>query len=42
VNEYERWQDRYSGPGHTFGKEPKQRLIVWNDSVVHSVQGGLG
>ena len=22
VSEYERWQDRYSGPGYAFGNEP--------------------
>jgi SAM-dependent methyltransferase len=26
VNEYERWQDRFSGPGYAFGKEPNYFL----------------
>jgi SAM-dependent methyltransferase len=26
VNEYERWQDRYSGSGYAFGKEPNYFL----------------
>jgi len=26
VNEYERWQGRYSGPGYAFGKEPNYFL----------------
>jgi hypothetical protein len=26
VSEYERWQDRYSGPGYAFGNEPNYFL----------------